>query len=272
MSDNLDRVKDRIRKMLNLAKDDSAAAGEIDNALRFAQQLMAQHHLSEDDIVEGEPMPVFDPIKAEYGRTFVSVGKKIYAWEDSLSGFCAKFVGGVKVYNDCGEHLARTANGVAMLENGKPVWAKRVAFYGVAEDSQLAAELFHELRTTIIASARLKFGSVYKGDGGAYSEGFVQGLNTKLATARDEERRIANEAGGRALMIVGSRSAIVFAKAEAAEKFATAPRDKGGLALKLYSGRGRYGAYGSSSARSEGITDGQRSSVSAQRTAKIGHG
>jgi len=51
----LDNVKDTIRKLLNLAENDGAADGEIDNALRFARRLMHQHHLSEEDIDRSDP-------------------------------------------------------------------------------------------------------------------------------------------------------------------------------------------------------------------------
>lgn len=49
MSD-IGKIKERIRKLLNLAADDGAAEGEIDNALRAARRLMLQHQIGEDDV------------------------------------------------------------------------------------------------------------------------------------------------------------------------------------------------------------------------------
>ena len=39
MSDDTDRIKERIRKLLQLAGDDAAMGNEIENALRFARRL-----------------------------------------------------------------------------------------------------------------------------------------------------------------------------------------------------------------------------------------
>jgi len=44
------RIKEKIRKLLNLAEDDGAMEGEINNALNFARRLMLQHNISEEDI------------------------------------------------------------------------------------------------------------------------------------------------------------------------------------------------------------------------------
>jgi len=50
---NLDQIKERIRKLLNLANDDAAMGGEVRNAIAFAERLMATHHLSEADLPNG---------------------------------------------------------------------------------------------------------------------------------------------------------------------------------------------------------------------------
>jgi hypothetical protein len=40
---DIERVKDRIRKLLATAADDAATEGEIDNAVRFARQPSDQY-------------------------------------------------------------------------------------------------------------------------------------------------------------------------------------------------------------------------------------
>jgi hypothetical protein len=45
---DIERVKGRIRKLLATAADDAATEGEIDNAVRFARQMLAAHHLIND--------------------------------------------------------------------------------------------------------------------------------------------------------------------------------------------------------------------------------
>lgn len=260
---SIDKVKDRVRKLLNLAHDDAAAEGEIDNALRFAKQLMDEHHLSEDDLSQ-EPEDQYKQIEnSPKCSQFVSVSGRIYAWESGLSMFCARFVGGVGTYIDSRKTPARDHRGMAILHprTNEPYAARRICFYGIAEDVALAAELFHELRLSIIASAILKFGGYCKGDGGYYCEGFVAGLREKTRKAEEQSKPLASDS--KALVLVDRRKDLIERKKDAGNEWL---KSQG---IKLCSGSHRSGASGSSDSFHEGRSDGRSTDVSVSRTKKL---
>lgn len=260
---DLDKVKARIRAMLNTAADDAATEGEIDNALRFARAMMQQHHLEESDLAE-EPADQYEDIaRAPKGTAAAVVGKKLFAWEGWLAHFCSKFVGGVGHYLDSDIQIARRGRLAVWDENGEVRMGKAVVFYGVAEDALLAKELYDDLRTTIITMARLTWGGCYQGDGGAYAEGFVEGLNTKLRKAAEQERLEA-AGNGRALILIDRREDLIERKTELAKSWLANERG-----IKLRRGTGRSGANGSRQARSEGRADGAAAQVGVSRTKKI---
>lgn len=263
---NLEQVKDTVRKLLNLARNDAATDGEINNALKFAQRMMSEHHLSEDDLGQ-EPEDQYEAIdQAECGQTFTSVGRKIYLWESQLARFCAAFVGGVKYYASHSQSVQRSAAGIATA-NGD--YGKRFCFYGLSDEARLAGELFDDLRLTIITMGKLKFGGCYRGDGGMYSEGFVDGLFDRMYAERESERKEAKklvEQSGQstALVLVERRADLVQRKEQRATDWLT--KDKG---ITLVSGSRRSGAYGSSSARSEGMADGRKANPSVTRAKRL---
>jgi len=258
---SIEKVKERIRCLLNTAKNDASTEGEINNALRFARNLMNKHHLSEDDLVDGEIQTDFkkDILNAERSRCYVSIGGKLYKWEGLLASFVRDFVGGVGCYIDNSKTAARDPRGMAM----KDIWGeyyqgKRVCFYGLAEDAHLASEVFHELRLTICATARLKFGACYTGDGGSYSEGFVNGLFTKIEYQAKLEYQ---EATGGGLIVIQKRDEIIKLKQSIAEEIV-----KG---VKIQPAPDYSGASGSYEARMEGFKDGKESEVERKRRLKI---
>lgn len=44
------KILDKIRKLMTLAKDDAASEGEIENAMKMAKTLMMKHNISEKSI------------------------------------------------------------------------------------------------------------------------------------------------------------------------------------------------------------------------------
>jgi len=267
MTADVERVKNRIRKLLNVAKNDAATEGEIDNALRFAKDMMDSHHLSEEDLVDEPEDQYKAAAAAKRDRVFVSAAGKFYTWEKWLSSFVAEFVGGVGVYLDRGKRIARDHRGVVILDDwGEPYRAVRYCFYGIAEDVHIAAELFHELRLTIKAMARLRWGSCYVKDGGVYCEGFVMGLCTKIERQKKRQRQIAQQSGSTALVLVDRRNDLVaFKKKKATDWLAKSV----GIRLSKASADPYGGANGSSQAYCEGIEDGERADVSVNRKKKL---
>jgi hypothetical protein len=209
----LDQVKDTIAKLLNLAKNDGAAKGEVENALRFADRMMRQHHLTEDDIHEAAAAKEAE----EYAREWApSTGKKFCPWEFRLAQFVADFLGSVKHYYEpnC---IMRTHHGTVIYEkNGHVKTRGRMQFYGVTEEAEFAAEMFNEWRLTIAAMARLRFGSCLRGKGGHYGDGFVAGMYEKLLESRRKDRLVESE---NALMI--RSTAIAKRKKEEASNWLT---------------------------------------------------
>lgn len=263
---NESEIKDRIRKLLNVAKDDAATEGEIDNALRFAQAMMERHHLDEFDLAE-EPEDQWKAVEAAVkDRVFVSIGKAFHAWENHLAVFCSEFVGGVGVYRDCDKSkLARNHRGIAMLnEQEEPYKAVRFCFYGIAEDAMMAAELFHELWLTIRSMSRLRWGTIYTKDGGYYAQGFVSGLHGKLKINQAEQKKIVQSSNdSRALILIARRTDLVERKKKAATEWLET------TGIKLKKGSGTSGANGSHQAWQEGFDDGHRTDVDAARRPKL---
>lgn len=206
-TDNLERVKERIRKLLNLAHDPAAMKGEIDNALRFANMMLLKHNLSEDEVrADAEPKGV-DEIAAaveatEYAQeTFNLNAPRVTVWETILGGAIMDLVGTVSWYSCHGTVTKRNEHGVVVISEytGKPMESKQVVFYGPAEDVAGVKALMHEWSQTIIALARLKYGNVLKNEGRAYAEGFAGALREAVAKIKREEaeRTRQLESGGR---------------------------------------------------------------------------
>lgn len=184
-----DPIKQRIRLLLNLAENDGATEGEIDNALRFARRLMDAHHLSEDDIPGNVHDAAAEAECKEMARDHAyGNGTSLASWEKSLASFTSAFVGGVGVYIG-GPKEYRDSKGMLKFdERGRAVTRGTVIFYGLADEVQLATALFDDLRGTIAAMARLKFGGALRGDGRSYGDGFVSGLYERVKKFREEDK------------------------------------------------------------------------------------
>lgn len=269
MSNSIDKIKDNIRAMLNLARNDGAAEGEIANALAFAQRLMDTHNLSEDDLDTSE-LTAIDLEKAEFTQQFASLDtQRLSTWEGQIGMFVCKFIGGVKCYHPGGTAPVRSAatGAVKLGPDGNPLQAARLAFYGVAEDVELAVDLFHEIRTCVAAMARIRYGSVYRGVGREYCEGFASGLWSKIKTEQSNQLADARKKGGNALVLVEKRNELVAKKREMADIWL---RNDQGIKLgKRYSSRSS--SIYDPNARAQGRRDGQAHNTVAARKMKLGY-
>lgn len=273
MSADISKIKDRIRKLLNLAADDGAAEGEIDNALRAARRLMLDHQLSEDDVTQPEEdWRTPDEIAAdtEYG-TAKSWGDAASAptWKGTLASAVAKFVGTVQVYRD-NTQQCRLPSGIVRFD-GRSVtgWV----FYGPADDCQFAVELHAELMLTCAASAKLKYGGgLVSGAGRDYCDGFAAGLYEKM---QDAEKAIEHERAVNLVAPASDQKACTALAVVRATDIIEAKRDyakdwlkkEKGISLGKASRRGRSirdrGAY------SAGRSDGRSQSMTRTHTRKI---
>lgn len=128
---NLDKIKDRIAKLLAMSKDTSSP-NEAAIAMGRARALMDKHQLDEFEISGGK-------IKAEMGTiaaTHFSRGMPTYM--QTLSVAVAK-------YNDC--HARYESGWMARDQRDidKPKRGNRIVFIGFKEDAQLAADMYNRL-------------------------------------------------------------------------------------------------------------------------------
>jgi hypothetical protein len=182
MSD-IDRIKEKLAKLLRLGENTAASEGEIQNALNLATQLMARHQLTRDDI----DTTADDPIaKVTMGRHFAFCkGANLSTWESQLTHFVKKFIGSVSCYV-AGKMPVRK-NGIAadfFGGEGEPRKAQAVCFYGSDDDARCAVAMFEELRDAIATMAIVRWGGWARGDGFAYAFGFTQGLISAHTEAR----------------------------------------------------------------------------------------
>ncbi len=259
MTSNTDQIKKTIRDLFNLAENDAATEGEISNAITFARRLMDRHHLSEEECRKDDNLARARVLEMDE-KYFSIDGTRLAIWEERLAAFVMDFVGSVAAYYSNPQQLH--VNGIPQFKNfGDRVMVRKVVFYGVAEDAAMAAELYGTLRDTIATMAHMKFRGTHRGPGRSYAEGFVRGLSTKLAQARQADAQISTES--RALIVRSTELA------KAAQERAIAWRqEKTGEKIRKASRRS-VGHDGNEAAYVGGYQDGQRAEVSAQRRSKL---
>ena len=266
---SMESVKAKIRKLLNLADDDSAADGEIDNALKFARKLMLKHSIDEEDVRTAEEayaaLDGFNVSDVEYGTAAADTTKRnLSAWESMLTQVICDLVGTVKCYST---KSTRTAYGTVRLDkNGRWLDHSQIVFYGPDEDARDAAELFREWSETIMAMGVLKYGGSHRGNGRSYCGGFADGMYRKvraqLETEREDVARLHNGATSTALVVLQNSLEIQRQKRDHAKDWLRT--EKG---IKLSSRGGSRSGYGDG--YSTGYADGQRANPSRTTRPKL---
>ena len=264
-------IKDQIRKILNIANDDAASEAEVENALAIAARLMDKHHLSEDDLAV-DPLEQSQDIRNAPRGTAEAYGTdRMTTWEKYLGTVVCKIVGGIACYSHPGR-VKTTPSGLTVWNDaGHSVKTCPLVFYGIAEDCAIAVRLWGELRHAIIALARLRFGGVFRGDGAAYAEGFVTGLNTKAIERETQERQAAQRlvrsdgTGRTAFTLLDRRADLIRQKSDLARQWIASPA---GGSLKIGNKSGG-GSRGSRDAREQGRSDGGQYNVNAARSKKL---
>lgn len=238
---DLDKVKDTIARLLNLAGNEAAAQGEIDNAMRFAAKLMEQHQLTEEDVILNRTE---EKILDLENQTFTELGgymggNKFCHWESDAASFACAFVGGVKWFYN--EGVPYKVNGIQQFHTGK--WAHqrqtrtKVTFYGIQEDVEMAFAVYNELIMTIATMSKLKWNGVYRGPGRSYCEGFMRGIWSKYYDDQNSQLKLAKRttSNSTALVVIDNRKLVVKRKEELAtqwiekhRKLNTASKQRGG--------------------------------------------
>jgi hypothetical protein len=267
---DLDKVKANIRAMLNLANDSAATQGEIDNAMRFVNKLMAQHQLKDEDLSEVDDK-LLQLERAEMNHEWAYYnGHKVSEWEGIVATFCCSLVGGVKNYYT--SNVPYKVDGVLQhFFDGKPMTKPTIVFYGLEEDVEIARMLFVELTTTIATMGKLKWGGIFRGEGREYCTGFAQGLYSQLQRDNAEQLMLAREGDTKttkstAMVAIENRGMIVKKKQDLAIKYR---KEKLGIDKLRSGGNFASGRDFSADARNEGRNDGKSHSVSAERRRKL---
>jgi len=251
----------KIRKLLAIAGDDGASEAEIQTAMAHAQRLMGTYHVKEEDLAH-EPADDYKKVDdAKFNRHRSFVGKTIFAWENYLASFVTQFVG-CKAYTDKERQICRKNGFVQFDENDEPRYGASIVFYGVAEDAKLASDLYDELHELVATMALGRWGTIYRGDGASYAEGFVGGLSSQIKKA--EQARLTQAESSTSLILAHRQQDLVRYKQDKASKWleketGIRPRRQGVAGSRR----------GSWAARGEGYVDGQNTEVSASRSKKL---
>lgn len=185
MTDKEKEIK-RIAKLFALAEDDAASQGEIENALRMAQERMLRHNLTREDIKrEGGEIDVSGITYARYPVFWK--GKKQPRWLWSLTEFNKCFYKTVQCYRDTsGFYEVTTPEGGRTINNilcpGSDIGLK-LYYYGPSDDALEAAMMHYHLQDVMLTLLEARFGSSgASGKGLDYALGFFRGLQEKNVT------------------------------------------------------------------------------------------
>lgn len=239
-----ERAVDRVRKLLNLARGDGAADGEIRNAMAAATDLIARYQIEQVEL-EAEA-----GVATNYTKDFASFGASRGApWMDTLAMAVAKAVGSVQVYSSHGR-VKKGAFGREEVESG-------VVFYGPDSDVLLAKDVFAEWLLVIATISVGRYGGSFRGEGREYAIGFATSL---YEIARDLYKP---KPEARAIVPV---EAALAKKREEASSWLRSQGVNLGSSGKSYSVRSGSGAY------SQGRADGRSSGFGVSRTKSLGGG
>lgn len=260
----LEEAKNKIRKLMNLAADDAATEGEINNALEFARRLALRHNIDESEL---DPSKTCHEVAAdaEYDQMkSYSHFVRLTRWESYLSQAIAELVGTIGAYV-AGQEYAKTPHGTVEFDKkGQPKKRTAVAFYGPVADVQDALELYDEWRTTIIAMARMRYSTAVRHEGRSYAEGFSSELFRKVKKLAKQNPQQLQDSECTALAVSNGLSLMKAKKKEAKEWLS---REKG---VKLRSRGGGPGGEFHGEAFSQGRRDGAAANFSRDVTRKIG--
>jgi len=222
---------------------------------------MEKYHLNLADI-EATKINSNKPHIEETMGTTISPGYGInyLAWENTLLFAIKNLVGSVGVYRT----RSPKVEGAFKVER----MGASYCWYGVAEDTKLAAELFDEWDKVIATLAMGKYGCVAKNEGARYALGFATALLTKSYQIAEARKHVITPSTTAITKLdQGSLATILRDKTKKAELWL---REDKGIKLRKASGSTSYSMRGSGyDAYQAGQADGYRAEFSANRTKKL---
>lgn len=223
MTDKEKEIK-RIAKLFALAEDDAASQGEIENALRMAQERMLRHNLTREDIKrEGGEIDVSGIAYARYPVFWK--GKKQPRWLWALTEFNRNFYRTVQSYRDNnGFYEVTTPEGGRTINNilspGSEIGLK-VYYYGPSDDALEAAMMHYHLQDVMLTLLEARFGNTgMKGKSLDYALGFFRGLQEKNVTVTQKLKD--SSAKTTELILISEKTELAIkeqAKMEIAQRF-----------------------------------------------------
>lgn len=258
--DRMDKIKDKIRKLLAIAADDKVADGEIAAAMKLAEAALEKYHLDRADVEasapeNGTPKPeVMGQVKSS------PLGPRFTIWEQTLCSAVMELVGSV----GCFHNKQMAPKGTFR----KPTLSAVVTWYGPAEDAKLASELFDEWGSVIATIAIGRFGGCANKEGARYAYGFAHSLYEKASRAAFNRTKLIT-ASTTAIVKVGEGSLAMVLAAKRERSNTWLAESEG---IKLGNGRRSAGYSWSKQDRdayAEGRSDGDRAEFQAKRTAKL---
>lgn len=197
-SQDLDKIKDRVAKLLRMAKD-ASSPHEAAIAAGRARKLMDQYQLDEFDV--GNRM--VEEFAAEPGSRFFA----------AIPQYMSIFAVCVAMYNDC---QARFESGEVTYKKkkGDPLQeGKRIVFMGYKSDVQLAILMFEQLNEVVnrlckewmnsqgLTSYSVRIGGQFKL--GAFGE-----IGYRLNAMTKKRDAITNESGSTGALVVIKKAAV----------------------------------------------------------------
>lgn len=181
----MEYVKQKIHHLLKLGSaelDNSEVRGDIEAAMKLAQNLLQKYHLDRADI-ETENTNKHIETEEQFEKVSVKFhGKNISIWENTLYNAVKILVGTVEAYKGSVEE--KTGSFRAVRSFNVLYW------YGPAEDAHIAAELYEDWSHVIATMAVGKYGTFLRKDGARYASGFASGLLTLANKAKEEREKM----------------------------------------------------------------------------------
>lgn len=200
LNDNidLDKIKERIAKLLKMAAD-ASSPNEAAIAAGRARKLMDQYQLAHADINTGS----FKEKMVKEGAT------RAYA---AIPQYIVWLAVSIAKYNDCqavyeNAEVTHRAHLKAKLESRTKRWGKRLVFRGYETDVALARDMLERLCDANDSACRvhMKAEGFTRYDvkvGGHFKEAFALAVGSRLRELSKERESLTNEASGTALVVV----------------------------------------------------------------------
>lgn len=201
---NIEKIKDRIAKLLAMAKD-SSSPNEAAIAASRARKLMDQHQITELDLA--------DTAEEAFARDSAT---RFFA---AIPVYMSTFAVTIAKYNDCQARFEFGWVDFKKKATDKKKWGKRIEFLGYASDVQLAIDMYNSLLATVDRLCKeFLAGKGYDkypvGVGNQFKVGAIKEISRRITAMTKERDAITMERGPDA-----GKGLVLFKEAAVNEQF-----------------------------------------------------